>query len=77
MSRSEIEAAIDKAAESAGVAALKPLQRKAIQTFVLGKEVLYPFPRVMVYPFVMLFPYSCLTSCAIAGRYPKYLAFLH
>ena len=29
---------------------LKSLQREAIRTFVLGKDVLYPFPRVMVNP---------------------------
>ena len=29
----------------------------------------------MVNPFVTLFPYSCLTACAIAGRLPKYCAF--
>ena len=31
---------------------LKPIQREAIRTFVLGKDVLYPFPRVMVNPLV-------------------------
>ena len=39
MSRSEIGAVIDKGAESAGVEALKPLQREAIRTFDFGKAI--------------------------------------
>ena len=40
----EIEAAIDHATEAVGVARLKPLQREAIRTFALGKDVFVSLP---------------------------------
>ena len=65
---------------------LKPLLTRAWSPLELRRlnpyrgrlyELLYPFPRVMVNPFATLYPYSysCSTTCAIAGRLPRYCAF--
>ena len=54
---------------------LNPYRGRRYELLFWEKNVVYPFPRVMVNPFVTLFPYSCLTACAIAGRLPKYCAF--